>query len=43
MVGVRMPEDLQDEIRKWASKQHDSPALATAIRRLVEIGLKAKK
>ena len=43
MVGVRMPEDLQDEIRKWASKQQDTPALATAIRRLVEIGLKAKK
>jgi hypothetical protein len=42
MVGVRMPEDLQDEIRTWANKQKDTPALATAIRRLVEIGLKVK-
>jgi len=42
MVGVRMPEDLQAEIRGWAAKQSDKPALAPAIRRLVEIGLKAK-
>src|ERR1700676_4436095 len=42
MVGVRMPEDLQDEIRSWANKQKDNPALATAIRRLVELGLKVK-
>ena len=42
MVGVRMPEDLQDEIRTWADKQKDTTALATAIRRLVEIGLKVK-
>jgi hypothetical protein len=41
MVGVRMSKDLQKEIRAWASKQDDNPALATAIRRLVEIGLKA--
>jgi len=43
MVGVRMSEDLQEEIRAWAAKQEDNPALARAIRRLVELGLKAKK
>jgi len=43
MVGVRMSEDLQKEIRAWAAKQEDNPPLATAIRRLVELTLKAKK
>lgn len=39
MVGVRMTEQLQDGIRQWAAKQSDTPKLAAAIRRLVEIGL----
>jgi hypothetical protein len=43
LVGVRMTKDLQEAIRGWAGKQTDKPALATAIRRLVEIGLKVKK
>lgn len=43
MVGVRMSDKLQDEIRKWSTKQADAPALATAIRRLVEIGLTVKR
>jgi len=43
MVGVRMSEDLQSEIREWAGKQDDEPPLATAIRRLVELGLKKGK
>jgi hypothetical protein len=43
MVGVRMSEKFQDDIRAWAKKQADKPPLAPAIRRLVEIGLKAKK
>jgi hypothetical protein len=42
LVGVRMTEEFQAEIKAWAKKQSDDPALATAIRRLVEIGLKAK-
>jgi hypothetical protein len=41
MVGVRMPEYFQDEIKAWAAKQSDRPPLATAIRKLVELGLKA--
>jgi hypothetical protein len=43
MVGVRMTEELQAEIRTWAKRQPDDPALATAIRHLVEVGLKVKK
>jgi hypothetical protein len=38
-----MSEDLQEEIRGWAGRQEDDPSLATAVRRLVEIGLRAKK
>jgi hypothetical protein len=36
---VRIQKDLQKVIREWVSKQDDKPALATAVRRLVEIGL----
>jgi|HubBroStandDraft_2_1064218.scaffolds.fasta_scaffold2658198_1 hypothetical protein len=43
MVGVRMSEGFQGEIRAWAKRQPDNPPLAPAIRRLVEIGLRAKK
>jgi hypothetical protein len=39
MVGVRMSEELQDQVRDWA-EEHDDVPLATAIRRLVELGLK---
>jgi hypothetical protein len=42
MVGVRMSEEFQDGVRVWAKKQPDNPPLAPAIRRLVELGLKAK-
>jgi hypothetical protein len=42
LVGVRMPEEFQAEIKAWAKKQQDHPALATAIRRLVELGLTVK-
>jgi hypothetical protein len=43
IVGVRMSEELQTQIKAWATKQDDDPPLATAVRRLVEIGLKARK
>jgi hypothetical protein len=42
MVGVRMSEELQAEIRAWAGKQDDDPPFATAVRRLVELGLTFK-
>jgi hypothetical protein len=41
LVGVRMTEEFQAEIVAWARMQLDVPALATAIRRLVKIGLEA--
>jgi hypothetical protein len=41
LVGVRMTQEFQDAIKAWAEKQPDNPALATAIRRLVEISLSA--
>lgn len=43
LVGVRMSLELQDSVRAWGTRQDDKPALATAIRRLVEIGLKGKR
>jgi hypothetical protein len=43
MVGVRMTLEFQATIKAWAKKQADDPGLAAAIRRLVEIGLKAKR
>jgi hypothetical protein len=43
LVGVRMTEQFQDEIKAWAKKQQDQPPLAAAIRRLVELGLKKGK
>jgi hypothetical protein len=43
MVGVRMSEDLQAAVRKWAEQQEDDPPLAPAIRRLVELGLKVRQ
>lgn len=39
LVGVRMTEDFQAEIKAWAKKEEDHPPLAAAIRRLVELGL----
>jgi hypothetical protein len=36
-------EEFQAEITAWAQKQPDVPALATATRRLVEIGLNQDK
>lgn len=39
MVGVRMSEEFQAGIKAWADKQPDAPPLATAVRRLVELGL----
>jgi metal-responsive CopG/Arc/MetJ family transcriptional regulator len=40
-VGIRLPKDLIDGIDAWAVK-HESDSRSEAIRRLVEIGLKAK-
>ena len=42
LVGVRMTEEFQAKIKTWSKKEPDRPPLATAIRRLVELGLKVK-
>ncbi len=41
-VVVRLQPDPLDALDKWSAKQADRPSRAEAIRRLVEIGLKAK-
>jgi hypothetical protein len=38
-----MTEELQAQVKAWAKKQDDDPPLATAIRRLVEMGLNRTK
>jgi Arc/MetJ-type ribon-helix-helix transcriptional regulator len=40
--AVRLPADLTEEIDVWARK-HKAESRSEAIRRLVELGLKAKK
>jgi Arc/MetJ-type ribon-helix-helix transcriptional regulator len=39
---LRLPEELSAQIDAWARKQADGPGHSEAIRRLVELGLKAK-
>jgi hypothetical protein len=41
-VGIRLPEELLDQIAKW-SEGNEARSRSEAIRRLVELGLKAKK
>jgi hypothetical protein len=41
-IGARWPDDIVSEIDAWRRKEPDQPGRAKAIRRLVEIGLKAK-
>jgi len=39
---LRLPPTLTEQIAAWAHKQVDAPGHSEAIRRLVELGLKAK-
>lgn len=41
-VNVRLPMDAVSEIDDWRRRQDDLPGRPEAIRRLVEMGLKAK-
>jgi hypothetical protein len=43
LVSARMSSTLTGAIDAWASQQEDEPGRSEAIRRLVELGLKAKK
>lgn len=42
LIGVRVQPDLEKLLDNWRRKQSDLPSQPEAIRRLVEIGLKAK-
>jgi hypothetical protein len=41
-IALRADNQFRLSVEKWAAKQPDGPTLSEAIRRLVEIGLKAK-
>ena len=43
MIGVRMHEEIQDDLVKNSVERNDHPSLSGTIRSLVERGLKAKK
>ena len=40
---MRVSDDFLKTVDKWRAKQEDEPSRAEAIRRLVELGLRAKK
>ena len=40
-IALRASDELRASVERWAAKQKDTPTLSEAIRRLVEIGLKA--
>jgi hypothetical protein len=42
LMGFRAEPVMRAEIVRWAENQPDMPSLSEAIRRLVELGLKAK-
>jgi hypothetical protein len=42
VTAVRLPRALLASIEHWAMSQDDQPPRSQAIRRLVELGLKAK-
>jgi hypothetical protein len=41
--SFRMPDELMERIDTWSADEADEPSRAEAIRRLVELGLKAKR
>jgi Arc/MetJ-type ribon-helix-helix transcriptional regulator len=41
-VGIRLPAPLLESIQEWSEK-NDAASRSEAIRRLVELGLKAKR
>jgi hypothetical protein len=43
MMGFRADPVIRASVVRWAENQPDTPSLSEAIRRLVELGLKAKK
>ena len=42
MTAIRLSSELRANVNAWAAAQADEPSRSEAIRRLVELGLKAK-
>ena len=42
VTAIRLSKELRETVDKWADMQTDAPGRSEAIRRLVELGLKAK-
>jgi hypothetical protein len=42
VTAIRLSQELREKIDAWGEKQDDKPARSESIRRLVQIGLKAK-
>ena len=42
VTAIRLSKELRATVDKWAGKEDDRPGRSEAIRRLVELGLKAK-
>jgi hypothetical protein len=43
VTAIRLSQELREKVDKWADKQDGQPSRSEAIRRLVELGLKAKR
>jgi hypothetical protein len=43
VTAIRLSKEMRAAVDNWAAEQPDGPGRSEAIRRLVEIGLKAKK
>jgi hypothetical protein len=42
VTAIRLSPQLRESVDAWAARQSDAPGRSEAIRRLVELGLKAK-
>jgi hypothetical protein len=42
VTAIRLSKEFRAAVDKWAAEQDDKPPRSEAIRRLVELGLKAK-
>jgi hypothetical protein len=42
VTAIRLSKELRETVDAWAAEQDDQPGRSEAIRRLVELGLKAK-
>jgi hypothetical protein len=42
VTAIRLSKEFRTAVDKWAANQDDKPVRSEAIRRLVEIGLKAR-